>query len=89
MRNFMPCVDSASSLVGLVWARCSCQSYFTECVAVESAYTQGNDEGTDSYPLDSTCSACVSSGSVCKLRVIYPPTYVFWAPNGSGPIYMY
>jgi len=20
--------------------------------------------------------------------VIYPPTYVFWAPNGSGPIYI-
>ena len=22
------------------------------------------------------------------VRVIYPPTYVFWAPNGSGPIYI-
>ena len=21
--------------------------------------------------------------------VIYPPTSVFWAPNGSGPIYMF
>ena len=21
--------------------------------------------------------------------IVYPPTYVFWAPNGSGPIYIY